>query len=177
MHTKRHRSSELRKLHKTIKHKRGGVWPFSNNNNNNDNKDNNNIGSSSGDSKEIVNETSNENPTIFSSESISLQSIPKDYKSIGILHITESSGINALRSIGTDFANIFGSKGFDNGIYDHLRNITFDKVNGMLKDGQKVFNMRLDFETNPQGATIFLHFYGDLCEPIPKKNDDTKDEL
>ena len=163
MHTKRHR---LRKLHRKSKRKGGGVYSSL-------------FGSSkdtgagdAGESKETKNETTDTNPTIFSTEKISLQSIPKDYKSVGILHITESSGINALRSMGTEFFNILGSKGFDNGVYDYLRGITFDNVIRTLKDGQKVFNTRLDFEMNPQGSTIFLHLYGDLCEPIPKKNND-----
>jgi len=160
MHTKRHR---LRKLHRKSKRKGGAGFLslFSSS------KDKGDAGNTS-DSKE----TTDTNPTIFSTEKISLQSIPKDYKSVGILHITESSGINALRSMGTEVFNILGSKGFDNGIYDYLRGITFDNVIRTLKDGQKVFNTRLDFEMNPQGSTIFLHLYGDLCEPIPKKNND-----
>jgi hypothetical protein len=169
MHTKRHRLylRKLRKLHRKSKRKGGGVYSslFGSSKDKGD----------AGESKEMENETTNANPTIFSTENISLQPIPKDYKSVGILHITESSGINALRSMGTEVFNIFGSKGFDNGVYDYLRKTTFERVNETLNSGQKVFNTRLDFETNPQGSTIFLHLYGDLCEPIPKKNDNSND--
>jgi len=32
--------------------------------------------------------------------------------------------------------------------------------------------VRLDFEGNTQGTTIFLHLYGDLCEPITDETPD-----
>ena len=159
MHTKHNRS---RKLKKTMRLYNGGIWPFSKNTNTN-----NNTTTTTNNSQDI--NTSSNNATIFFTDKISIQSMPNNYKSVGIIHITESSGINVLRGIGTDVANIFGNKGFDNSVYDHLRKITFDKVNSTLNNKQKVFNTRLDFGTNPQGTTIFLNLYGDLCEPNTKK--------
>ena len=141
--------------HKKMKTKRGGyLWPFTSNA-----------------SKEVADEVKVVDANVFLSDKIGFQSIPNNYKSIGILHITESSAINALREIGTSAVNIFGSKGFDNTVYDSLRKDIFDKVINTLKDKQKVYNIKLDFETNPQGSTIFLHLSGDLCEPKNNKDD------
>lgn len=130
--------------------KNGGFWPFT--------------------SKKVANsETGSpmekeKDVNIYRSNQISFQPIPINYKSIGILHLTESAGINALRDIGTGFANIVGSKGFDNTVYDSLRKTAFDNIVKILQGGQKVFNLRFDFDTNAQGGTVFIHLYGDLCE-------------
>jgi|LauGreDrversion4_1035100.scaffolds.fasta_scaffold01317_9 hypothetical protein len=105
---------------------------------------------------------------IFRSDKISMRSIPSNYKQIGIIHLTESTAVNAIRELGTGIANIFGSKGFDNTIFDTLRNDTLNSLMNKLAKNQKVYNVRMDYETNPQG-TIFLHVYGDLCEPIVVK--------
>jgi hypothetical protein len=105
---------------------------------------------------------------IFKSDKISMRSIPSNYKQIGIIHLTESTAVNAIREFGTGIANIFGSKGFDNTIFDSLRNETLKSLLSKLTNNQRVYNTKMDFETNPQG-TIFLHVYGDLCEPIVVK--------
>jgi len=155
----------LKKKQRMNKTKKGGVWPFSSKKDNNQDDDND---------KTKMPETPSEEKTvnIFLSENISMQSIPNNYKQIGILHLTDSAAINAIRDIGTGFFNAFGSKGFDNIIYDNLRKTVFDKVKDTLKNKQKVFNLRLDFEGNTQGTTIFLHLYGDLCEPITDETPD-----
>jgi hypothetical protein len=107
---------------------------------------------------------------LFSSDKISIQSIPSDYKQVGIIHITDSAGINVLRQIGTDWANTFGSKGFDNAIYDELRNRVLTKLQNMIPPNNKVFNVRVDVESGgPTSATIFVHLYGDLCEPTSSR--------
>ena len=105
---------------------------------------------------------------IFKSDKISMRSIPSNYKQIGIIHLTESTAVNVIREFGTGIANIFGSKGFDNTIFDSLRNETLKSLLSKLTYNQRVYNTKMDFETNPQG-TIFLHVYGDLCEPIVVK--------
>ena len=98
---------------------------------------------------------------------VSIQSIPSDYKQIGIIHISDSAGLNFVRQFGTNIANTFGSKGFDNSIYDELRNRVLTKLQGMIDPNNKVFNVRIDVESSgPTSATIFVHLYGDLCEPI-----------
>jgi hypothetical protein len=158
-YTKRYNKPFIYKHRKT---NRGGAWPFT---------------SSPKDGEEP---TDNDKPlqnkevevNIYTTDKISLQSIPKNYTAIGILHITESTAINALREAGTGILNLFGNKGFDNTIYDKLRQDTFEMINSKLKDGQKVFNLKFDFETNAQGTTIFIHLYGDLCEPRKIKTAD-----
>jgi len=100
---------------------------------------------------------------IYRSSKLSIKPISEDYTQIGIFHISESTAINIVRGFGTGISNIFGAKGFDNTIYDRLRNDVFKKIEDSLEENQKVFSIKMDFETNPQG-TIFLHFYGDLCE-------------
>lgn len=105
------------------------------------------------------------NTYIHMSEKVSMQSISIDYKQVGIFHITESTAVNAIKGIGTGIVNLAGYSGFTNTVYDKLRNDVLKKVDGILKDGQKVFNIKMDFETSPEG-TIYLHLYGDLCESI-----------
>jgi hypothetical protein len=194
----------LKKKIRLNKTKKGGnpfsnLWPFKKKDETTDDKnettDNKNeTTDNKNETTDDKNETTDNNTTpaqndenvvnIYTSDKISIQSIPTNYKSIGILHITESGAINAIRDIGTGFFNAFGNKGFDNVIYDDLRKNTFDKVINNLKNEQKVFNLRLDFETNTQGTTIFLHIYGDLCEPIngsepekePEKESETEPE-
>ena len=140
-------------INKRRKTKKGGAWLFT-----------------SSTPNSTSNQTNKSEINIYTSDNISLQSIPSNYKAIGILHITESSAINIIRDIGTGFVNMFGSKGFDNSVYDALRKNTFDKVNSILTGDQKVFNLKFDVETNTQGTTIFIHLYGDLCEQ--KKDDE-----
>jgi hypothetical protein len=103
---------------------------------------------------------------LFSSDKISIQSMPSDYKQIGIIHISDSAGLNFVRQFGTNVANTFGSKGFDNSIYDELRNKVLTKLQGMIENNNKVFNVRIDVESSgATSATVFVHLYGDLCEP------------
>jgi len=102
---------------------------------------------------------------LFSSDKISIQSIPSDYKQIGIIHISDSAGLNFVRQFGTNLANTFGSKGFDNSIYDELHNKVLTRLHGMIENNNKVFNVRIDVESSSTSATIFVHLYGDLCKP------------
>ena len=120
-----------------------------------------------------------QNLYLFPSDKISIQSIPSDYKQIGIIHISDSAGINALRQIRTNLANTFGSKGFDNAIYDQLRNKVLAKLQGMIENNNnKVFNVRIDIESSgAASATIFVHLYGDLCKPISESRTESRPEI
>ena len=87
------------------------------------------------------------------------------YFPVGLVHFSDSEGINSVRGFATGVANIFGNKGFDNTIYDKLRNNTLSKVNSLIKQNQKICSCRMDFEIGgPQ--LIFHHFYGTLYEKI-----------
>jgi uncharacterized protein YbjQ (UPF0145 family) len=88
-----------------------------------------------------------------------------NYKEIGVVHITDSGAVNALKGFATGIANIFGSKGFDNSVYDRARNSALNKLmNQIDKNKQKVCNLRMDVENNPQSSLFFIHLYGTLLE-------------
>jgi hypothetical protein len=100
---------------------------------------------------------------IFKSERISTQPCnDPEYKEIGIVHSSESIAVNILRDIGTDFFNAFGATGFDNSIYDQLRNTCFQKLHDKISDNQKICNIRLDIERDK--SSIYMHVYGTLME-------------
>ena len=100
---------------------------------------------------------------IFKSDKISTQPCSDpEYKEIGIIHKSESIAVNILRDLGTDFFNVFGAKGFDNSIYDQLRNRCFQKLHDSIADNQKICNIRVDIERDK--SLIYMHVYGTLVE-------------
>ena len=103
---------------------------------------------------------------IYSSHNItSQQNQDPNYKEIGIVHITESAAINALKGFATGVANIFGAKGFDNSVYDKARNTALNKIMKQIDTKkQKICNLRMDVENNPQSSLFFIHLYGTLLE-------------
>jgi hypothetical protein len=152
MNTKRR--VQKRKQSRKQKRRLGGFWPFDKN------QEQQQI-------QQQQEQMRQKSIYLFPSDKISIQSMTSDYKQIGIVHITDSAGINFIRQFGTNLANTFGSKGFDNVIYDELRNKVLTKLMVMIGDNnQKVFNVRLDVESSAINSTIFVHLYGDLCEPI-----------
>ena len=60
--------------------------------------------------------------------------------------------------------NKFGSKGFDNTIYDTTRNLALNKLQSMLNSNQKVCNLRMEIENISQSQLFFIHLYGTLLE-------------
>ena len=103
---------------------------------------------------------------IFSSNNISTQ--PNEdinYKEIGIIHVTDSAAVNAIKAFGTGIANIFGAKGFDNSVYDRARNSALAKIMKQInKDTQKICNLRMDIDNGSQSSLFFVHIYGTLLE-------------
>jgi len=89
---------------------------------------------------------------IFDSTNISTQpNTDMSYKEVGVIHITESAAINALKGFATGVANIFGAKGFDNSVYDKARNLALKKIiNQINEKTQKICNLRMEVENNPQ---------------------------
>lgn len=85
------------------------------------------------------------------------------YKQVGIIHFTDSGAVNALRSISTGVANIFGKKGFDNTIYDTIRHTALTTLATKIQQNQKACNIRMEFENTMQD-TIFIHIYGTLYQ-------------
>lgn len=108
--------------------------------------------------------SSNMDLNFFPSEKISTQpNFDSSYKEIGVLHITESKGINAVRGLATGISNLFGAKGFDNSVVDTLRNETLANLEKNIKKNQKVCNLRMEID-NPDPGLLFHHVYGTLLE-------------
>ncbi len=111
------------------------------------------------------------NQNIYTSDFISTQpNADSSFKDAGVIHITDSTGISAVRGTITGWANMIGQKGFDNGPIDDLRNKTLGKLEQLLNDATSKFrkqykacNVRMELDTsNP--TLIFHHVYGTLLE-------------
>ena len=110
---------------------------------------------------------------LFTSTDISTQpNIDPTYEEIGIIHDTETAGISLVRGAVTDFANIFGAKGFDNTIFDNLRNTLLSKLEERLKTiaagsklQVKISNLRMDIDI--QETLIIMTAYGTLLSKKP----------
>jgi len=130
---------------------------------------------------EVMNASKDE---IFKSERISTQPCNDPaYKEIGIIHMSDSIAVNLLRDTTSDLFNVFGAKGFDNSIYDQLRNTCFQKLQDSITANQKICNVRVDIERDK--SLIFMHVYGTLVEnkntaiteePVVEENQEKPDE-
>ena len=110
------------------------------------------------------NESNDVDSNLFLSEKISCSgNNDSNYKEKGIIHHTESAGINALRDVGTGFLNFFGEKGFEGSVYEICKNKCLTAIKEKVNDNQKVCNLKIDIETNNKN-TIFAHGYGSLFE-------------
>lgn len=85
-----------------------------------------------------------------------------EYVERGIIHTTTVGAINAVRGFATGIANIFGSKGFDNTIYDQKREEVLKDLQKSLGDKQKICNLRMEIDSGPE--IFFIHTYGSLYE-------------
>ena len=109
---------------------------------------------------EVVNASKDE---IFKSDKLSTQPCnDPNYKEIGIIHMSDSIAVNLLRDATSDLFNVFGAKGFDNSIYDQLRNTCFKKLQDSITANQKICNVRVDIERDK--SLIYMHVYGTLME-------------
>jgi hypothetical protein len=115
--------------------------------------------------KKIGGASDNDN-FIFPSQNISTQlNTDASYIEVGVIHITESAAINAIKGFATGVANIFGSGGFDTSSYDKARNSALTKIlNKINKQTQKICNLRMEIENNPQSSLFFVHLYGTLLQ-------------
>jgi len=85
----------------------------------------------------------------------------KNMISKGLVHITEAVGINIARDIGSGFANLFGSAGFESTLYDEVKKKAFDKLSSMMTNKKlHVGNIKIDIETDK--STIFCHLVGTI---------------
>ena len=93
------------------------------------------------------------------------QNTDPTYVEVGIVHYTDTQGINAVRQLGTSIANIFGGKGFDTSVYDDLRTESLTKVSGMLDSDCKISNLRMEFN-HAHPELIVHHVYGTLLKKV-----------
>ena len=77
----------------------------------------------------------------------------------GIVHVSEAIGINAIRNAATDFANFFGSSGFESELYDKAKTNAFKKLKKIVSSKNYVVgDIKMDIETTQN--TIFCHLIG-----------------
>lgn len=108
----------------------------------------------------------NNNIQIFESPALSCSSnTDSNYKEKGIVHYTNSEGINVFRDAGTGIFNFFGSKGFEGKIYETCKHNCLLGLQKQLNPNQKICNLKIDIETNNKN-TIFAHGYGTLFQKI-----------
>ena len=86
----------------------------------------------------------------------------RNYSEVGIVHITDSAALSWLRDNLTDFANIFGKKGFDNRVYNKAKEKAIKKMLTKLISDQKVCDLRMDVEQRDQ--TVIVNLLGSLYE-------------
>lgn len=102
---------------------------------------------------------------IFRTDRISTEpNTDNTYKEIGIIHLSESIAINAARGFVTGVANLFGKKGFENIIYDNLRNDALKLLQEKITSTQKISNLRMEIDRYLD--LIYVHIYGTLLEKI-----------
>ena len=107
---------------------------------------------------------------LFKTNRISTQpNVDPNYEETGLVHMSESTGINVVRSTITGFASFLGKKGVDNVIYDKLRNDTLKKLEELLDKNpdSKICNLRMEFE-NPFPDLLYHHVYGTMLGRRPK---------
>tara|TARA_B110000285_G_C15052842_1_gene577947 strand:- start:420 stop:821 length:402 start_codon:yes stop_codon:yes gene_type:complete len=109
-----------------------------------------------------TNITNNTNINIINNKRLSTgKPTNKNMISKGLIHITEAVGINLARDIGSGFANLFGSAGFESTLYDEVKKKAFDKLIEMMSNKKLyVGNIKLDIETDKN--TIFCHLIGTI---------------
>jgi hypothetical protein len=90
-----------------------------------------------------------------------------DGTTVGLIHITESVGINLIRNMGTNVANLFGNEGYETVLYNNVKEKAFNKLKKIVnKDNYNVSNLKMDIETTDK--TIFCHLMGTLCKTEAK---------
>ena len=119
---------------------------------------------------EQIRKISYKNNILLNSKISTEPNLDPNYKNIGMIHITDSMGINVIREIGTEIMNIFGNKGFDNKIYDELRNESLHKINNFVNTNPnyKISNLRMEF-SHVNVNLLVHHVYGTLLEKKIKK--------
>lgn len=99
---------------------------------------------------------------VFNNPKLSTQpNTDPTYDESGIVHYTDTQGINIVRQLGTSITNIFGGKGFDTTVYDNLRTESLKNVEKLLDSNSKISNLRMEF-SHAHPELIVHHIYGTL---------------
>ena len=134
---------------KTRRIKGGGIWPFSSN-----------------EKQQQQQPQQMPSSNVFSDSRLSIEpNEDSNYENAGIIHATEAVGINFARTIITNWANAFGSKGMDLSRYDLCRTAVLTKMLNNVPNGYKVCNIKMDIENSSQNTSIHVHAYGSLMKP------------
>lgn len=80
----------------------------------------------------------------------------------GIIHTTTVGAINIVRGFASGLANIVGSSGFDNTIYDQKRDEALSNLQKSLAANQKICNLKIEIDSGVE--VFFIHSYGSLYE-------------
>jgi len=141
------KTKNVRRIKRKTRSIRGGMWPFSNN--------------------ELQQQPQQPpSPNVFSDPRLSTEpNQDMNYEDGGIIHATEAVGINIARTIITNVANVFGSKGIDLSRYDVCRTAVLTKLLNNLPTGCKICNIKMDIENSAQNTSIHVHAYGTLMRP------------
>ena len=101
---------------------------------------------------------------IYPSEFISTQqNTDANYKEIGIIHVTDSTNINAISGKSQGMGLFSETKNTDNRIFDLARNNALKKLGEKINiTTQKVCNLRMDISS--EQTSVLVHLYGTLMQ-------------
>lgn len=141
------KTKSTRQIKRKTRRIKGGMWPFSKN-----------------ETQQQPQQMPSSN--VFSDSRLSTEpNQDMNYEEAGIVHATEAVGINIARTIITNVANVFGSKGMDLSRYDVCRTAVLTKLLNNVPNGYKVCNIKMDIENSAQNTSIHVHAYGSLMKP------------
>ena len=146
------KTKSIRRIKRKTRSIKGGMWPFSNNEQQQQQQQ----------QQQQIQSSSN----VFSDTRLSAEpNQDMNYEDAGIIHATEAVGINIARTIITDVANVFGSKGVDLSRYDVCRTAVLTKLLNNVPNGYKVCNIKMDIENSARNTSVHVHAYGSLMRP------------
>jgi hypothetical protein len=113
----------------------------------------------------------NHHLNLYKSKNISTQqNTDPSFTEVGIVHLSDSTGISIVRDFATGVANMVGRKGFDNGPIQQLRNKTLKQLSEIISEHAtqsgkecKLCGLRMEIDQNQPGL-IYHHAHGTLLE-------------
>ena len=87
------------------------------------------------------------------------------YTEIGIIHMSKSVGVNAVRDIVAGFANFFGHAGGMDELYNDTRSKAINEIIEVLQPNQKLCNLKIDIGSL-EPTIITFNLYGTLFQKV-----------